>query len=193
LVGYTRADVEPERAMSLSAKQRGVLAGMLSALFLSIAIIASGVWANPLGYAPELSLEQRTRTLAAASLGPAFCLFFCIARLAKHRFFTPIDIDGSGLTPGSERAKLLQALLQNTLEQATLAAFAYLVWALLMPATWLSVVPMASAAFCAGRLLFFARYERGASSRALGFALTAYPTFLMLPVCAARWLAELAR
>jgi hypothetical protein len=179
--------------MTWSATQRGVLAGMLSALTISIAIVVYGAWANPLGYAPDLSVEQRTRTLAAASLGPAFCLFFCIARLAKHRFFTPVDIDGSGLTQGSERAKLLQALLQSTLEQTTLAALAYLVWTLRMPATWLSVVPMASAAFCTGRVLFFARYERGAAARALGFALTAYPTFLMVPVCAATSLAEFAR
>jgi len=44
-------------------------------------------------------------------------LLICIARLAKHRFFTPEDINGSALTSGTERARLLQALLQNTREQ----------------------------------------------------------------------------
>jgi hypothetical protein len=179
--------------MTLSSTQRGVLAGMLSALTISIAIIVYGVWADPLGYGSELSLEQRTKALAAASLGPAICLLFCIARLAKHRFFTPVDIDGSGLTHGSERARLLQALLQNTLEQTMLTALAYLAWTLAMPSTWLSVVPMASVAFCAGRVLFFVGYEHGASTRSFGFALTAYPTFIMLPVCAATWLADFIR
>jgi hypothetical protein len=175
--------------MSLTAAQRRVLAGMLSALGSSLAFLVYGVLANPLGYAPDLALEQRAKILATASLGPALCLLVCIARLAKHRFFTPSDIDGSGLTPGSERAKLLQALLQNTLEQTTLAVLAYLAWTLRMPGTWLSVVPMASVAFCVGRVLFCVRYERGAGARSLGFALTAYPTFLMVVVCAATWLA----
>merc|ERR1712001_715512 len=56
-----------------------------------------------------------------------------IGRLAKHRFFTPNDIDGSGLTQASAQAQILQSIIQNTLEQSLLASITYLVWAVLIP------------------------------------------------------------
>src|SRR3954464_2125424 len=44
-----------------------------------------------------------------------------IGLLARHRFFTPEDIDGGGLTKGTPQAQVLQSTLQNTLEQTVLA------------------------------------------------------------------------
>jgi hypothetical protein len=63
---------------------------------------------------------------------------------------------------------LLQTLLQNTLEQSLIALLVYLGWALTMPATWLSVVPVAAMAFAIGRILFFLGYEKGAPSPSPG-------------------------
>ena len=103
-----------------------------------------------------------------------------IGRLAKHRFFTAADIDGGGMSEGSERARVLQSLLQNTLEQALLAVLVWGGWALLAPASWLSVVPLAALSFALGRVLFFAGYAQGAPARALGFTLSFYPTMAML-------------
>jgi uncharacterized membrane protein YecN with MAPEG domain len=42
------------------------------------------------------------------------------------------------------------------------------------------LVPMAALLFVVGRISFFAGYAHGAPSRAFGFALTFYPTALML-------------
>jgi len=103
----------------------------------------------------------------------------CIARLAAHRFFTPEDIHGSAVTDGTERAKLLQSLLQNTLEQCCLAIPVYAATAILVPASFLPV-PAAAIMFLVGRLSFFAGYAQGAPARAYGFALTLYPTVLLL-------------
>ncbi|WP_242482515.1 MAPEG family protein [Thiocystis violacea] len=74
----------------------------------------------------------------------------------------------------------LQTLLQNTLEQFSIALIAYLSWAVAMPAAWMSVIPLAAMTFAIGRILFFAGYKKGAPSRALGFTLTFYPSVLML-------------
>ncbi len=110
----------------------------------------------------------------------------CIGRLAKHRFFTPEDIDGSALTQGTATARLLQALLQNTLEQLVLAVVVYLSAALLLPAHLLALILTAALMFTAGRLLFFRGYAGGAAHRAYGFALTFYSTIgLMLATVAA--------
>jgi uncharacterized membrane protein YecN with MAPEG domain len=107
-------------------------------------------------------------------------LFFTIGRLAKHRFFTPEDIDGGGFSDDSEQARSLQSLLQNTLEQFCIASSVYLAWAVVMPGQTLSVVPLSAIAFCVGRVLFFAGIKGGAPSRALGFALTFYPSVATL-------------
>jgi uncharacterized membrane protein YecN with MAPEG domain len=165
--------------MSLSKKQKGVLSGMLGGLSGAIALVAVGVLANPFGYSVDLALPQRLAVAANASLIPGASLVFCVARLAKHRFFTPDDIDGSALSHGSQRAALLQALLQNTLEQAVVAMCVYFVWATLAPSAWLSTVLLSAAAFGLGRVLFFIGYAGGAPHRALGFALTFYPSVLM--------------
>ena len=105
------------------------------------------------------------------------CLTANIGMLARHRFFTPADIDGGGLTQGTSEAQLLQSILQNTLEQAVLALSVHLTWAAAMPQGWQAVVPAAAILFVFGRLLFWKGYARGAPQRALGFALH------VLPVC----------
>jgi hypothetical protein len=112
--------------MTLSEKQRGVLRGMAIGALAAVLLIVLGVVLNPFGYRPDVTISER---LSIALKASAFlCLFLAVSvgRLAKHRFFTPEDIDGGGLTMGSDRAKLLQSILQNTLEQSVLAAFVYL-------------------------------------------------------------------
>lgn len=133
------------------------------------------------GYLPEPTpLELRLQLLAWSLLAPVSMLVVCVGRLANHRFDTPEDIHGSGLTAGTERAKLLQALLQNTLEQSVLALAVYLAGALLLPAQLLGWIPAAAGLFLIGRLCFYAGYRKGAPGRAFGFGLTFYPTAVML-------------
>ena len=108
------------------------------------------------------------------------CLTANIAMLARHRFFTPADINGGGLSEGTSEAQLLQSILQNTLEQSVLALAVHASWAAAMPQTWQAAVPAAAILFVLGRVLFWRGYARGAPARALGFALTFYPSVLML-------------
>jgi hypothetical protein len=106
-----------------------------------------------------------------------------IALLARHRFFTPEDIDGGGLTEGTPRAQVLQSTLQNTLEQMVLAFAVHMVWAAAMPLEWQGAIPAAAVLFFVGRILFWRGYARGAPAPALGFALTFYPTL----ACCSPW------
>lgn len=147
---------------------------------IAVAIIVVGISLNPLRFAPDLPLAARMAVAVRSSSLLALCLAVAVGRLAKHRFFTPEDIDGGGLHPGSSRAGLLQSLLQNTLEQSLLAFFVYTAWAAAMPSSWLSVVPLAASSFAVGRILFFAGYASGAPSRAVGFTMGFYPSVAML-------------
>jgi hypothetical protein len=132
-------------------------------------------------YLPEHApLDLRLQLLSWSLLLPVSTLVVCVGRLANHRFDTPEDIHGSGLTTSTERAKLLQAMLQNTQEQCLLALAIYLAGAILLPAHLLGWIPAAATMFLIGRLCFFIGYHKGAPGRAFGFGLTFYPTVIML-------------
>lgn len=165
--------------MALSTKQRGVFLGMMVALGLTLAGILlvrlfGAMWA------PRDVLTERIHYIARFDVGVVFCLFAHIAALARHRFFTPEDIDGSGLSQGSEQARIYQSLLQNTLEQSALALGVHMLWAILMPNAWVPVAVFGAISFVIGRISFAAGYAKGAPSRAFGFAFTFYPSVAML-------------
>jgi MAPEG family len=154
------------------------MAGGLAVTLL--ALFWPGLPQGPAGVAARLSAWLTCDLAAAAWLAIA------VARLARHRFFSDDDIDGS-LGAGTARAAILQSLVQNTLEQTLLAVVAYGAW--LLSAAPVGAAWAAVGCFSAGRLLFFLGYERGAPARALGFALTFYPTVGLLFASAIRLLA----
>jgi len=166
--------------MQLSDKQAAVLKGMIAALLASGLALAAGAWLFPEGLVPEDTVAARLDLLAFCALAAGLWLFAAVGALARHRFFTPEDIDGSGLTEGSARARTLQAVLQNTLEQTVLALIAYGCFAALAPVQNLGALPVAAGLFFAGRALFWHGYAKGAGGRAFGFALTFYSTVLLL-------------
>lgn len=165
--------------MALTVKQLGVFKGMVSAMLLSILSISLAVIYGPFNYAEINHYSQRLEVLGGTLILPTLLLIVSIGRLAKYRFFSPEDIDGSGLTSGSQQAGILQSLLQNTLEQIVIAGFVYVAWCLLMPVSWLSAAPICSILFTIGRISFFIGYHKGAPARAFGFALTFYSSVLL--------------
>jgi len=178
-VGIASYDPLSWGAVQLTDKQKGVVRGVVPAALLTVA----GFCGALLIPASALPIDDPGARLSFASqwaLLPMLTLMICIMRVANHRFATPEDIDGSGLTAGTARVLVLRAILQNTLEQAVLAVGAYLVWAAVTPLGWLRAIPVASLLFVTGRILFARGYERGAPGRAMGFGLTAYPTFGMV-------------
>jgi hypothetical protein len=166
----------------LTDKQAGVLRGMMAGLGITILLLGLAVYGvlTPLLPGADSSLEHALKwdTLVVA------CLAIHIGLLARHRFFSPDDIDGGGLTAGTSKAHLLQSMLQNTLEQSVLALGVHLIWAAVMPRASQAAVPVAAMLFAIGRVLFWRGYAVGAPHRALGFALTFYPQAVMLVVIA---------
>ena len=175
--------------MALTVKQRGVLKGITIGAAITVAVIVGAILAGPMVLSPEATIAERLSFALWADVFIALWLGISIALLARHRFFTPEDIDGGGLSRGSETANVLQSTLQNTLEQSVLAVLVHLAWSILMPASWISAIPAAVFLFLCGRVLFVRGYRGGAPSRAVGFALTYYPSVLMLilVVVAAIW------
>lgn len=169
--------------MMLTEKQRGVLGGMILGLAATLLALVLAIVAAPSAFLPDDN-EVASAIAHALRWDVLLVLWLAanIANLARHRFFTPADIDGGGLSDGTSAAKVFQAVLQNTLEQVALALSVHLIWAATMPWRWQAAIPVAALLFFLGRALFWRGYGRGAPARALGFALTFYPTVTMLVV-----------
>lgn len=165
--------------MTLSETQRGVLTGMAAAAAITVVALPAAALLAP---APAAAAPDRLALAARLDAALALPLAAMIAAQAKRRFFSAPDINAAAALTGTEAARVAQAVIQNTLEQAVLAALAYAAFAATAPASWLPALAAAAALFVAGRALFWAGYRRGAAARALGFGLTFYPT---LPILAA--------
>lgn len=110
---------------------------------------------------------------------PGLALAAGIAVVANQRFFVADAIDGAR----TSQSRLIEITLrynQNTLEQTVLAAIAWAGLALALPHEKLMLIPAMAIVFLAGRVLFWAGYLIAPVARALGMALTAYPTFAAL-------------
>ena len=166
--------------MALTDKQQNVRNGALVAAIITLLVVILGSLWNPFHFAADLGIAERLAVALKAALLPAAALAFAIGRLANHRFASPDDIDAAAGPASSDRARLLQAEVQNTLEQTVLAAIAYAAWAAVMPSTWLSATLCAAIAFIVGRVAFFFGYDRGAAARSFGFGVTFYPTVFLL-------------
>lgn len=84
--------------MELTSKQVGVLNRMALAMFTAIFVILSAIILDPFNYAQVSLLEDRATVLGLSLILPTMMLIVSIGRLAKFRFFSQDDIDGSGLT-----------------------------------------------------------------------------------------------
>lgn len=174
-----------------SDKQRGVLAGMATGFGATVVVLAGAIVAPPDALLPPAGdMTSWAHALAWDAL-PVACLAVNIGRLAAHRFFTPADIDGGAGSDGTTAARLLQATLQNTLEQTVLALATHAIWAAAAPRTWQAAIPAAAVLFVLGRILFWRGYAHGAPARAIGFALTFYPSIVMLATLGVRFVYRL--
>lgn len=148
-----------------AAEQRRVALMMAAGLAITVASVSVALAAGSGGWAIE-------RALAAAVLVPVAMLTVAVADVARRRFFSAADIDGIDATPAVRHAN---AVLRNTLEQAALAVPLYAVLAWSRPDNAALLLTLA-VLFGVGRLLFAIGYARGPAARALGFALTFYPS-----------------
>jgi len=177
--------------VTLSEKQQGVLKGIVAGAGISIVGIVGAIRFGPEILDPNLSIGGRLEFVAKSDLAILIWLAISVGWLARHRFFTPEDIDGGGLASGTTHARVLQSALQNTLEQTVIAVTVHVAWAIVMPPQWLIALPIATALFILGRILFVRGYAHGAPARALGFALTFYPSLLLLLIIVGRLVPDL--
>ena len=177
----------PEAA-TFQRQQRGVAVRMAAAVAVTVTVIAAALY-MALSAAPPVA-ERLAMTLKA-DLFVAVWLFAGVANVARLRFFSREDIGGSGSASASVAVRNGNAVLQNTLEQVVLAVVAHLGLAAVLEGSGLLIVALV-VLFSLGRALFWAGYAKGAAARALGFALTFYPSAFALLIAIAVTLTRLA-
>ena len=97
----------------LTEKQRGVLGGMRLGLGCTLLFLALAIIAAPAAFLPDDSTTAAAIAHARRwDMLVVLWLAASIAMLARHRFFTPADIDGGGLSDGTPAAKVLQAAMK---------------------------------------------------------------------------------
>lgn len=168
----------PPEQIDMARAERSIrLAGTVSLLALAVAV--------PLGYLllpmvisfPE-DLAERLGFAAKASALVLIWVVAGVGMVSTARRFSPADIGGSAAGPPSEKVALSAAFLQNTLEQAVVAAGLYFALAALISGPWLSLIPVGIVFFFVGRILFLRGYPKGVEGRSLGMSLTLMPTLL---------------
>lgn len=186
----------PASAEAMAATQRGVVTGMVGGISLSV-LAVFGPWLlnggevggtlgriaaslMPRADALKCNLSDRLAHALRWDLLLVLPLAASIGRMAGQRFFSPADINGAGLTTPSDKARVFSAIIQNSHEQLCLALPTHLIWSQVMPFAAQASIPASAILFFAGRVTFAFGYERGAVARSLGFAVTFYPTMLML-------------
>ncbi len=169
-------------------KQAFVLIGMTFAVVVLALLWMRGAAHLPLPVPDTDDTAARLAFAARWLLLPGFCLLAGIGMVANRRFFIPDAIDGSR-TPEDRALEINLRYNQNTLEQTVLAVIAWTGLALALPHERLALIPALAILFVVARALFWIGYLIAPSARALGFALTFYPTVAAFIWLAARALA----
>lgn len=154
-----------------------VLVGLGIAVATSIMValwaypVPSGLFKPPV----DASAISRLEFVANWLLLPGFSLLSGIAVIGTLRFFVADAIDGSE----ASQNRVIQITLRynrNTLEQTVLVVLAWLPLAFALPAERLTLIPELSILFLVARATFWLGYLIAPWARAVGFALTFYPT-----------------
>lgn len=150
--------------------QKQVVVGMSLAVAVTLIALFGAYYLSRMGVDPV-----RLSAPAASALA-ALALVYCIAGIARKRFFQAETIGGAAYDAPGNDIGVDKAILQNTLEQVVLAVAAYNGLAAVAPGLAPVLLPALVILFLLGRLLFVRGYRKGAGHRALGFGLTFYPT-----------------
>lgn len=168
----------PPEQIDLSKEERAIRRGTAAALLITVAAFTAAFWFVPDLVDLPTALPDRLAFAALCWAVPGSVLVVAIMMVSTGRRFSPDDIGGQAAGPPSEKLAIKAAFLQNTLEQTVVAGIFYFALAGLVGGAWMALLPVSVALFVAGRILFFAGYERGAKGRAFGMALTMLPTLL---------------
>jgi hypothetical protein len=96
--------------VELSEKQKGVVRGVIPAALVTLAGFAGAAVLIPVSARPLDEAGARIAWALQWALLPILAVMISVMRVANYRFASPEDIDGSGLTAGTDRVLVLRTL-----------------------------------------------------------------------------------
>jgi hypothetical protein len=94
--------------MQLIGKQRGVVRNVIAAAIVTTLGLCGATFLLPMSVLPVDEADARITWALMWALLPALTLMILIMRVANHRFSSPADIDGSGLTDATPALACLE-------------------------------------------------------------------------------------
>ena len=162
--------------MDLKAEHGRIIRRGILALLVCAVVLAASWLILPRLFAFPTGLPERIAFALQVNVFVLFWVVVGVRLVAKGRFNSVVDNPGSAFAPPSPAIAVKVAFLQNSLEQAVVAAGAYLAFATLVSGPALALIPGAAMLFAIGRTTFLLGYPGGAGSRAFGIACTFIPT-----------------
>ena len=152
-----------------------VINALLAGAFCAVVLIASYSILPSIFVFPT-DLAERIAFALKANLFVFAWVVLAVRMVSRVRFYSAEDNRGSAYTVPSEKIAVPRAFLQNTLEQAVIAAGAYVGLATLLSGNALAVIPASVLLFGIGRITFLRGYPKGAGGRAFGIVTTVLPS-----------------
>ncbi len=154
--------------------KRGILLGI--ALTFAVFLLSFHLLPN-LNHEPGLLM--RLKIGVKSLVFPALFFLLMIIRIGTQRFGNPAE-DPTRVLASSHAMQVDLRVLTNTHEQLILFMINAMALAILLPFTCLTLLPIYSAIFVIGRILFWAGYRHNVLWRAPGFGMTLLPALIGL-------------
>ena len=165
-----------ETGVDLAVEQPKIIKSAIRASFFCTGVLAASYLVLPRYVSFPDDLIGALTLALRADLFIFLWVVIGVRMVSRVRFVSAADNRGSAFSRPSAQIALPLAFLQNTLEQAVIAAGAHLALATLITGNLLAVIPAAVLLFAIGRVAFLIGYPHGAGARAFGMVTTVLPT-----------------
>lgn len=166
---------KPPIPTDLAAEMVRVRRQAALSFLVCVPVLGAAVWWLPQQFEFPTEMDERLAFATRASLLIMLWVLYGVGVIGRLRRKSAHDTAGSAYGPPSERLRVPLAFLQNTLEQAVLAAFAILALATVEGGAPLAFIVGMVVLFAIGRITFLRGYPRGSPGRAFGMVTTALP------------------
>ena len=130
----------------------------------------------------ELASVDRLVLAIKCLVFPVLIFFLTIVRVGSQRYGNPSE-NPVNCVADTEGMKIDLRVLSNTHEQLMVMAINTLALSIFLPFEYLSLLPIYSALFVIGRILFWVAYHKSTLWRAPGYAMSTLPAIVGLGYC----------
>lgn len=163
----------------LNPQQKDVRIGMVAGAVFCLIWVWMGYGFIDIDLPLWVTTGDRLAYVAKCEFFAALMLLFGVMMVAGQRFFSDTAIEGQ--TEGlADSLTINLRYIQNTLEQLVLLVITHMAFAATANSDEMKIIPILVSLFIVGRICFWIGYHQNALSRSFGFAVTFYPTLIMM-------------